>query len=288
MKESYNTPEQLYRLAKSRGMDLVTITDHDAIGGVLTIAHREDVIVGCEITAEFPEDRAVCHIGVLGINEEQHRESQKLRGNAHELVRYLKDQDIFCTLNHFASLSAGRLSAAQIFSLLPWLSGLEVKNGTRLHCQNVTAAAVAKAEGKAAVGGSDSHTYRGIGRTYMVCDGVKNREEFMCALKQGRVRAEGREGGFLTLSSDIIRLTARFYQDGIYKLIQEPLDWKRQLMVLCTTLGLPLVSVGVAVAFVHCIQDERFNNELLLDLVATPYDRQQHSAPALAFETSGD
>src|SRR5262245_61594274 len=85
---SYSTPEQLYRVAKSRGMDLVTITDHDSIAGVLTIADRKDVIIGCEITAMFPENQAVCHIGVLGINEEQHRESQKLRRNVHELVRY--------------------------------------------------------------------------------------------------------------------------------------------------------------------------------------------------------
>ena len=58
LKESYNTPEKLYRLAKARGMDLVTITDHDAIGGVLTIADRKDVIIGEEVTAVFPADRS--------------------------------------------------------------------------------------------------------------------------------------------------------------------------------------------------------------------------------------
>src|SRR5262252_3957832 len=104
VQESYSAPEQLYRVAKSRGMDLVTITDHDSIAGVLTIADREDVIVGCEITATFPEDGATCHIGVLGINEEQHRQSQKLRRNVHELVRYLYRQEVFSTLNHLASL----------------------------------------------------------------------------------------------------------------------------------------------------------------------------------------
>src|SRR5262245_14704073 len=235
VKESYSTPEQLYRVAKSRGMDLVTITDHDSIGGVLTIADRKDVIVGCEITAIFPEDRAVCHIGVLGINEEQHRESQKLRHNVHELVRYLNHQEVFSTLNHFASLSAGRLTAAHIFSLLPWINALETRNGTRLGCQNRTAAALAKAHGMVTVGGSDSHTYRGIGRTYMVCDNATNRDQFLSELRQGRVRVEGREGGFLTLSSDILRLTGHFYVDGILKLIDEPGDWKRQLMVLCST-----------------------------------------------------
>lgn len=31
MRESYNSVEGVYRLAKARGMDLVTITDHDVI-----------------------------------------------------------------------------------------------------------------------------------------------------------------------------------------------------------------------------------------------------------------
>src|SRR5205823_14774548 len=32
-RDSYNRPEEVYRLAKERGMDFVTITDHDSIDG---------------------------------------------------------------------------------------------------------------------------------------------------------------------------------------------------------------------------------------------------------------
>jgi predicted metal-dependent phosphoesterase TrpH len=284
MKESYNTPERLYRLAKARGMDLVTITDHDQIEGVLTIADRDDVIIGCEITAIFPDDRVVCHIGVLGINEEQYRESQRLRSNALDLVRYLKEQKVFSTLNHLASLSAGRLKATHIFSLLPWVEALETRNGTRLPSQNRTAAALAHAHQKVMVAGSDSHTYRGIGRTYMVCDRARNREEFLHELRQGRVRVDGRQGGFFTLASDILRLTANFYADGIVKLIESPLEWQRQLMVVGSTLGLPLTIVGVVGALVHYIQDEQFNNDLLLDLVASPTARRAAPASIRALE----
>jgi predicted metal-dependent phosphoesterase TrpH len=284
MKESYNTPERLYRLAKARGMDLVTITDHDQIEGVLTIADRDDVIIGCEITAIFPDDRVVCHIGVLGINEEQYRESQRLRSNALDLVRYLKEQEVFSTLNHLASLSAGRLKATHIFSLLPWVEALETRNGTRLPSQNRTAAALAHAHQKVMVAGSDSHTYRGIGRTYMVCDRARNREEFLHELRQGRVRVDGRQGGFFTLASDILRLTANFYADGIVKLIESPLEWQRQLMVVGSTLGLPLTIVGVVGALVHYIQDEQFNNDLLLDLVASPTARRAAPASIRALE----
>jgi hypothetical protein len=48
-------------------MNLVTITDHDSIDGALAIAHRNDVIVGNEVTTIFPEDKTECHIGVLGM-----------------------------------------------------------------------------------------------------------------------------------------------------------------------------------------------------------------------------
>ena len=270
LKESYNTPEKLYRCAKARGMDLVTITDHDSIAGALAIADRRDVIIGCEVTAIFAEDGTVCHISVLGITEKQHQEIQKLRHDVRELMPYLKQQDIFCTLNHLASLSAGSLTASHISSLLPWISAIETRNGTRLHSQNRTAAALARSHGKVTVAGSDSHTYRSIGHTYMVCEGARNREEFLRRLKQGNVRVEGGEGCYLTLASEILRLTARFYAEGVTRLIEHPLDWRRQLTVVCSTLGLPLAVVAIVGSLIHYIQDERFNHNLLFDLVARP------------------
>ena len=268
LKESYNTPEGLYRCAKARGMDLVTITDHDSIDGALTIAHRRDVIIGCEVTAIFPEDGTNCHINVLGITEAQHRDIQKLRHNVRELMPYLKAQGIFCTLNHLASLSAGRLSAPQVCSLLPWLSAIETRNGTRLPSQNRTATALASAYGKVSTAGSDSHTYRGIGRTYMVCERARNREEFLAELRNGRVRVEGWQGCHLTLTADILRLAARFYGDQIVNFIKEPLKWRRQLMVAGSTILLPLTTVALAGSIIHYIMDERFNRRLLVDLLA--------------------
>lgn len=269
-KESYNVPAKLYHCAKARGMDLVTITDHDSIAGALAIAHHPDVIVGCEITATFPKEGTRCHIGVLGINEEQHRNVQKLRHNVHELMPYLKEAGVFSTLNHLASLSAGRLSANQIVSLLPWVNAIETRNGARLPSQNRTAWALARAHRRIGVAGSDSHTYRGIGRTYMACERARNRDEFLAELREGRVRVDGSQGWYFTLSADILRLTARFYADGIVNLIGNPLNWRRYATVLCSTLALPLTSLALAASVVHYIQDERFNHQLVIDLLARP------------------
>ena len=95
MNESYNTPEGVYQRAKARGMDLVAITDHDTIAGALTIADRPDVIVGCEVTARFPDDGVRVHLNVLGITEAQFARSIGCEATSRELLPYLHSQRIF-------------------------------------------------------------------------------------------------------------------------------------------------------------------------------------------------
>ena len=56
--ECATPPEEVYSLAKRRGMDFVTITDHDTIDGVLEIADRPDVFVSEELTAQLPRRAA--------------------------------------------------------------------------------------------------------------------------------------------------------------------------------------------------------------------------------------
>jgi hypothetical protein len=51
--ECATPPEEVHALGKRRGMDFVTITDHDTIDGVLAIADRPDVFVSEELTAAF-------------------------------------------------------------------------------------------------------------------------------------------------------------------------------------------------------------------------------------------
>ena len=50
---------------------------------------------------------------------------------------------------------------------MPWVDGIEIINGSRLPSQNQTAACLADACRKVGVAGSDSHTRRGIGRTWV-------------------------------------------------------------------------------------------------------------------------
>ena len=278
MKECYNSPEGVYRRAKARGMDLVTITDHDQIEGALTIADRDDVIVGCEVTGVFPQDNVRVHLGVLGISVAQHAEIQRLRHDVRELLPYLKQERIFTSLNHVASRINGEITAPHIAALMPWVDGLEVINGSRLPSQNRTAACIADACRKIGVAGSDSHTGRGIGRTWVEAPQARSRDEFLTELHAGRVRVGGRQGNFFTMASDMLRLATGFYEDRFAMLARSPLRWRNQAFVVGGVLGLPLLCLPLAAALAHFILEERFNRALLFDLVARPATRLPEAA----------
>jgi hypothetical protein len=251
-------------------MDLVAISDHDTIEGARRLAHLPDVIVGCEVSAHFPGHNVDVHLGVLDITSTQFGEIDRRRHDVAILMPYLREQQIFTAINHVASQVNGRLTAALIASLLPWVDAFEVRNGSRMRVQNRTAAALAAATGKGHVAGSDSHTGRAIGHTYTVVDGAATRDEFMTGLRAGRGRAEGRHGWYFTMASDMLRFTGRFYEEQLTRVAREPLVWHRYAAALAATCALPLVTLPLVGAAAHFIEEGRFNRTLLLDLVARP------------------
>lgn len=211
------------------------------------------------------------YLGVLGITEGQHREVQRLRHDVCELLPYLNEQRLFVSLNHVASRINGHITAAHVVALMPWLNGLETRNGSRLASQNRTAEALALAYRKVGVGGSDSHTARGIGRTWIEAHGVTTRDEFLEALHAGRVTVGGQQGHYFTMAEDILRASTSFYADRLRMVIAAPADWRRHaVLACCGILGLPLVSAALAIALGHFILEDRFNRNLLVDLVARP------------------
>jgi predicted metal-dependent phosphoesterase TrpH len=243
-------------------MDLVAITDHNAIDGAMTLAHLPDVIVGCEVSARLPERGGEAHLGVLDITPDQFREIERRRGHLADLLPYLRAQRIFTTLNHPASQVNGRMRPEHLAAIIPWVDAIEVTNGSRLASQNRTALALAAASRRAFVGGSDSHASRGLGRTYTVVDGARTREEFFRGLRRGRARVVGRHGSPLTMTSDILRFTTRFYQEQAERLIAPSSSWARRLGA-CASIGLlPIAGISVLYALAHFVEEARFNRVL--------------------------
>lgn len=270
LRESYSTPDAVYRLAKARGMDLVTITDHDQIAGALTIADRPDVIVGCEVTATFPHDGLKVHLGVLGLDETQFSEIMRLRHDTTELLPYMRQQQLFVSLNHVASRVNRAITAQHVAALMPWIDGMEVINGSRLRAQNRTAKCLAVANGKALIAGSDAHTARGVGETWVEARGVRTREEFLVELRARRVRPGGRHGHYFTMAEDILRTWGSMYKEQATELLRRPSDWRRYASMSALVTASPLLTLAFVIAAAHFGMEIQFNRSLLFDIGRRP------------------
>jgi predicted metal-dependent phosphoesterase TrpH len=98
--ECFTEPDALYRTCREKGMDVVTITDHNSIRGALEIAHLPNTFISSELTTYFPEDDCKIHCLVYDITEVQFNELQEARKNIYELRRYLADNHILHSVAH--------------------------------------------------------------------------------------------------------------------------------------------------------------------------------------------
>ena len=219
-RDCYSRPLDVYWTAKRRGMDLVTITDHDSMNGCLELLDRlgelEDFITGEEVSATFPEFNHTVHLGVYGLNEAQHREIQRLRSNAHELLPYLRQQNLLFALNHFFHDFADAERVVDFTRRMAELFDVfEVRNGSQERDHNTLIANLVEAFRQGGrvvgtIGGSDSHTLRRLGRTYTACPAA-HREEFLEAIRRGRSQVSGAHSNHLSLAADIYGVVLRYY-----------------------------------------------------------------------------
>src|SRR5262247_2305448 len=100
-RDSYNRPEEVYRLAKERGMDFVTLTDHDSIDGCLYLLNEHpdltDFFISEEVETWFPDTRQRIHVNVFDIDEKQHDEIARRRRNIYDLHEYLREERIIAS-----------------------------------------------------------------------------------------------------------------------------------------------------------------------------------------------
>src|ERR671936_673254 len=89
--ECATSPEEVYELAKRRGMDFVTITDHDSIAGCLEIADRDDVFVSEELTTWFAGEPQVVHVLCYGIDPADHVYLQAHAADVEQCAAYLHE-----------------------------------------------------------------------------------------------------------------------------------------------------------------------------------------------------
>ncbi|MFN3505524.1 MAG: glycosyltransferase [Caldimicrobium sp.] len=130
--ESYTEPLEIYYTLKERGMNFITITDHNTIEGVLEIAHFPEVFISCEYTVKVPEEEAFVHVLVYGIEEKHHEDLLKLRENLYEFVSYLKVYSFPYVLAHpFYPINGTKITKKFIEKMILLFDNWELINGAR-------------------------------------------------------------------------------------------------------------------------------------------------------------
>ena len=220
-RDCYSRPEEVYRVAKSRGMDLVVITDHDTLDGALELLDHlsgaEDVIVGEEVSCRLPDGDVKVHLGVYGMTEALHRDLRPLRRNVFDVTARLRDAGVFFALNHLLHFYRGQTRLESYLRLLHEVPAVEARNGTMLRSHNLLVEEMAArwkpsssgASRLAVVAGSDAHTLRRIGLTWTEAPG-RSRDEVLASLKGGLGRPGGRHGAATTVAGDAYGVIGRY------------------------------------------------------------------------------
>ena len=207
--ECATPPEEVYALAKRRGMDFVTITDHDTIDGALAIADRPDVFVSEELTVAFRGEPQQVHVLCLGITPDDHEWLQAHRDDVEVVAAYLHEREITCALAHpFYAVAAPltprhRRRLAELFGI--W----EVRNGARDAELNLPAAIYIETHGGTGVGGTDDHAGIDIGRTFSETPFAATPAEFLAHVRAGRVQARGDQGSAARWAHNAMALAVR-------------------------------------------------------------------------------
>lgn len=201
-RESYSQPQDVYDRLRQRGMELVTLTDHDSIAGAEHLLHRRDFFTSVELTCRMPSG-TVAHVGVYDITERQHIELQRRRTDLPALLAYMSERRLFYSINHIFSSLTGARDRADFRWFREYFPAVESLNGHMLEEQNACAARLADIWCKAQIGGSDSHALPSVGSAYTEVAGARNKEEFFAGLRAGRGVARGEAGSFAKLTRDV-------------------------------------------------------------------------------------
>ncbi len=220
--ECATEPEEVYELAKRRGMDFVTITDHDTIAGALEIAHLPGVFVSEELTVWFKGEPQAVHVLCYGITEGDHEWLQAHNDSVEECAEFLADRGITAALAHpFYAVEAPlaprhRRRLAQLFPI--W----ETRNGSRAKELNLPAFVYIETHGGTGIGGTDDHAGIDIGRTFTETSLAHNPAEFLAHIRAGDAVSHGDQGGAAKWTHAAMALAIRALGDGVAERRPDP------------------------------------------------------------------
>ena len=244
--ECYSEPERVYDQARARGMDLVTITDHDTIRGALELHERgfERFVIGEEVTVHVPEDRCKLHVLVWGLTPDQHEEigALGLRSDVYQFAHWLVEHNLAHSLAHPLYIQNGRLTIEHVERAALLFKGFETLNGAHSGShrsvlerwlRTLTPARVRslcekhaieplwpRVWDKAVTAGSDDHGLLNVGRTWTSVafddPGAAEPREFLRRVMSGRSCVGGDAGRSDLLAHQLTAVGVRFYAETFH------------------------------------------------------------------------
>ncbi len=233
--DSYSAPKELHRQLLERGMDYVTITDHDTIAGCLQIINLPHSFISEQVTTYFPHDPCKLHILVWGISQEQHGEIEGVRDNILELQHYLQTAQIAHAVAHPLYSVNGQLDASHLERLILLFKHFEGINGLRdallsdlaqtlfkqltpdkidvFANRHNLAPTHAEPWKKIFVGGSDDHGGQFAASAYTETPAAESVTKFLEYIRNGNCSARGYGGTPLALSHGFYNTVVRFIED---------------------------------------------------------------------------
>jgi len=253
-RDCYSEPREVYRRARARGMDLVTFTDHDTIGGCLELLSDlgalADFFISEEVSTRDPHSGCRFHIGVYGIDEAGHQEIQYLREDVRELLEYLSEKGVPVSLNHLgSSLVGGRTDLAALVDLLSSFPLLETLNGAQRASSNGLADRLAEhVKGRGChvgkTGGSDAHTPHRVGWAWTEAE-AQDRESFLEALRSRQTTPGGASSPLGSLIRDVYEIVLNYYRDVAGNRNGHFTSASRKKAAVCALGSLPLHLVAL-------------------------------------------
>jgi predicted metal-dependent phosphoesterase TrpH len=221
-RECYSEPEAVYRALCRKGMELVTVSDHDSIGAAETLSRYKNFFISEEVTCRMPSGNEV-HVGVYDLTEKQHFRIQARRNDLPRLVAYLNEEKLFYSVNHAFSALTGRRSLVDFAWFESAFPGVEVRNGHVPERCNRLAEQMAVHTGRSMVGGSDAHTLSSLGSVCTRVPGARTREEFLDGLRCGQGQVLGTSGNVWRLTRDVLNIGAALMEEKPVARILAPL-----------------------------------------------------------------
>lgn len=261
--DSYSEPLAVYETARRRGMQLVTLTDHDTIAGALEIAHLPGTFVSEEVTVELPGGRQL-HVNAFGIDERQHERIARLRFDPPAFFAYVNEQRIAASVNHLFSAVTGPRAFADILLALHGLALIEERNGMMPAAINAWAERAGAVHRLSPVGGSDGHTLATVALAWTEAPSAGDPASFLEAVRAGHGRTGGTHGGYWRTTRDVLANFGFAWRELLPKVHRSPADAARLLAVAGLTVAMPVAPLVTAALYVRdLIFAARFGREWL-------------------------